>query len=1082
MKTVFLFIIFIAGIHGLMGQGPYSNAWIKYELPYFKITVNGEGIYRIFTPELLAAGFSPASATENIALFYRGEEVAINVAGTQNGKLAEGSYIEFFTRGNTGIQDSLVYRPHSARPPTTFNLYSDESHYFLTVDPNRKGKRMEQIAYQSTNAPLEAFHLEHQIKQYQDEWSFNNSTGLVPFLQQSYYENGESRTGKMIQGDLPAKFNISLSHRVKTLAFPIQLKALINGRFDSFHLIDVMVEQRRFATLNFTGFGHYSVSTTVEEDELRANDEVTLGLKSQLNNQYELYSLTRCEVVYPQRFTMAGISTKYFYLVPNPANQSTVGIEGLPAVTGHPPLVYDVTQPLAPRVLEAQLLADRWQITVPGSARERTLFVTTAAQSVASIRKVDFTSYAVGFNYLIITHKALENASQAYAAYRTSAEGGNYRVLIADMEQLSNQFNYGERGPLGIRNFLHYQLSDGQKDKYLLLIGNGVSFPEVLKTWQDRDFVPTFGYPGSDVLLSAGLGADNPDSPALRTGRISAATHQQVLAYLNKVKEFEKRVPTLSNKNILHLSGGKTPEEIRQLKSILEVLEPIAEKSALGGSVEVFSKRTNEPVENVSIAKQVNEGLGMITFMGHASPTVPDVNIGYASDPTVQLSNKGNYPFMYFNGCGVGNVFYRYATLAADWLLTPDKGAIGVLSNSFWSYPTVSGKYLTSLYTALFDREITLGKPIGEILQKVSHDIAVVSKDPFDLANIHQLILLGDPAVVLFKLNKPDYAVASKGLFLQSSTPFGQADSLNVGVVVTNTGKAEPAGTFLTIALKLTEANGTATANTYSLKAPARKDTFFLRIRKPATIKNVQITLDAAQQIEEFDEKNNRAELTLAWEQIAQYTEYPVNTAADRINPTLEVAIDGRVIPNEAFVSSVPTIQVLLRDDNPLELDTNLVQLYLKSCDTCAFTLISGNKAMYSLTTLQSLQVQYTPGRLPAGNYELLVQGKDANGNAAGAPYRIRFRVGNELQMLSVAVAPNPTHYYAKFMFEWYEATTSEAVLRIFNGEGKLAKELRFTPVMGTNEVYWPDPPASGVYTYQCMIGKKRSTGKFAVQ
>lgn len=1082
MRILFLSLFFIAGIHGLMGQGPYSNAWIKYELPYFKITVKGEGIYRISTTQLIAAGFPTASATDNIALFYRGEEVAIKVAGAQNSKLTEGSYIEFFTQGNTGIQDSLVYRPHSARPPTTFSLYSDESHYFLTVDPTRKGKRMEEIAYQPTNAPLEAFHLEHQIKQYQDEWSFNNNNGLVPFLQQSYYENGESWTGKMIQRDSLAKFNIALSGRVKTPNYPIQLKALVNGRFDAFHLIDVMVEQRKFTTLNFTGFGHHLVSTTVQESELRTNDELTLALKSQLNNQYELYSLTRYEVVYPQRFDMIGKSAKYFYLVPNPANQSTVGIEGLTAANTDFPLVYDVTQPIAPRVLEAKLLTNRWQVTVPGATRERTLFVTTSSQAIVSIKRVNVTPYAVGADYLIITHKALENASQAYAAYRASAEGGNHRVLIADMEQLYDQFNYGERGPLAIRNFLHYQLSDGKKDKYLLLIGNGVSFPDVLKTWQDRDFVPTFGYPGSDVLLSAGLGTDNPDSPALRTGRISAATNQQVLSYLNKVKEFEKRTPTLSNKNILHLSGGKSTEEITQLKSILETLEPLAEKSSLGGSVEVFSKRTNEPVENVSIAKQVNNGLGMITFMGHASPTVPDVNIGYASDPAAQLFNKGNYPFMYFNGCGVGNVFYRYETLAADWLLTPDKGAIGVLSNSFWSYPNVSGKYLNSLYTAMFTRETTLGKPIGEILQKVSHDIAVVSKDNYDLANIHQLILLGDPAVVLFKINKPDYAVASKGLFLQSSKPFGQSDSLSFGVVVINTGKADPQSTPLTVELKLTEANGTATAKTYSLKAPVRSDTLYLRIKKTDNLKNVSIMLDAAQQIEELDEKNNRAQLTLDWAQIEQYTVYPVNTATDRLNPTLDVAIDGRVIQNEALVSSTPTIQVLLRDDNPLELDTGLVQLYLKSCETCAFTLISSTQATYSLKTLQSLEVQYRPGALPTGDYELLVQGKDANGNAAGAPYRIRFRIGNEPEMLSVVVAPNPTHYYAKFMFEWYEATTSEALLRIFNGEGKLAKELRFTPVVGINELYWQDPPGPGVYTYQCTIGEKRSTGKFAVQ
>ncbi len=1068
-----------------MGQGPYANSWINYKLPYFKITVKQEGIYRIPIEQLIGAGVpTTAVLAENIALYYRGEEVAIRVANTQNGFLVTGSYIEFFTQGNTGVQDSLVYRPYSARPPTNYSLYNDESYYFLTIDPSRKGKRLEEVAYQASNAPVETFHLERQVKEYRDEWSFNNTNGLVPYLQQSYYENGECWTGKMIQRDSLAKVTITLSGRVKTSAYPIQLKALINGRFDSFHLIDFMVEQRKFATLNFTGFGHNLITATIQEAELRANDEFTFGMKSQLNNQYELYSLTRYEVIYPQRFDMIGKSTKYFYLVPNPANRSTVAVEGLNA--SNAPLFYDVTQPLEPRALEARLVNNRWQVSVPGTARERTLFVSTSPQVIASIKPVIFNPYTVGANYLIITHKALQEASQTYAFYRRSVEGGSYQVLVADIEQLYDQFNYGERGPIGIRNFLSYQLSDGKKDKYLLLIGNGVSFPDVLKTWQDRDFIPTFGYPGSDVLLSAGLGTENKDTPALRTGRISAATDQQVLSYLNKIKEFESNLPTLTTKNILHLSGGKSTEEITQLKDILETLEPLAKNSYLGGSVDVFSKRTNEPVENVSIAKQVNDGLGMITFMGHASPTIPDVNIGYASDPAVQLSNKGKYPFMYFNGCGVGNVFYRYETLAADWLLTPGKGAIGVLSNSFWSYPTISAKYLTLLYKTMFGQETMLGKPIGEIVQKVSHDIASVSGsttlDSYDMANIHQLILLGDPAVVLFKINKPDYAVEKKGIFLQSSKPFAQSDSISVGVIVKNTGKVTLPTGNLTIELTITDSKETKSTKTYSVKTPVKSDTLFFRFRNTAGIELIEVFLDPARQIDEIYEGNNSTYLVVIWEQIKQQTVYPGNTASDHLNPAMEVTIDGRVIQNEAIVSSTPGVGVLLRDDNPLEADTNLVQAYLKSCETCAFKLIPyGKQINYYLTVLGELKVSYSLGLLQAGEYELLVRGKDINGNSAGAPYQIRFRVDKEAKPLTVIVAPNPTSYYAKFIYTLYEPLTPVGSVTIFNIEGKLIKELILIPQVGENEVYWQDPQP-GVYTYRLRIGEKIITGKFIVQ
>ncbi len=1078
MRLLFLVFFLTAGIQQSIGQEPYTNDWIKYELPYFKISVRQEGVYRISVGQLHEAGFPVASAlAEQLSLFYRGQEVAIRVSHTQNGQLTQSSYLEFYSQGNTGVQDSLVYRPNSARPPTTVSLYSDESAYFLTVIPNHKGQRMEEIGYQASAAAPEDFHLQRELKQYNDEWSFNNTNGLVPFLQQSYYEKGEGWTGKMIRRDSLAQVKIALTNRVASSSYPIQLTVLLNGRYESFHLINVSVGQRIFSTLDFFGFHHQAIKTTVSENELDAKDTFMLGMKSALNNPYEFYSLTKYEVVYPQRFAMEGQASKYFYLVPNPANQSTVAIEGIPLAVA--PMVYDVTQPMNPRALEIQWTAGHWQTVVQGTAQARTLFVTTSAQSVETFKKVNFTPYSAEADYVIITHKALESAAQAYADYRKSVEGGSYRVLIADIEQLFNQFNYGERGPLGIRNFLNYQLQTGKKNRYALLIGNGVSFPDVLKTWQDRDFIPTFGYPGSDVLLSAGLGGVNQNTPAFRTGRISASTNEQVLAYLNKVKEFEKAPHTLNTKKILHLSGGKSAEEIQQLKGILGALEPLVEKSFLGGKVQVYTKRTTDPVENLSIAAQVNGGVGMITFMGHASPTLPDVNIGYASDPATQLANKGRYPFMYFNGCGVGNVFYRYETLAADWLLTPEKGSIGVLSNSFWSYPSISAHYLNELYSAMFDQEATLGKPIGEILQKVSNTIATTKENEFDIANVHQLILLGDPAVVLFKINKPDYAIEPKGLFVQSQKPFSRSDSVQVGVIITNVGKVDEQIKNFSVRLTLTETNGAVFTKTFLGKAPTHKDTLFWSIKKNAGFSNIKVFLDAAQQVEELSEQNNEAQLTLNWTQVEQLTRYPANTTADRLNPVMEVTIDGKVIQNGALVSSVPVFNVFLFDDNPLELDTTLVQLYLKACDACAFKLLTNG--VYELKALQNLSVEFRPGVLAAGKYELLVQARDVNGNGVGIPYRIQFRIEEVQKRLNIIVAPNPSWGYARFVYESSEAA-AEGVLMIFNEEGKRATELKFDAQLGENELYWTDPPAPGIYMYRCRIGEKTATGKFTIQ
>uniref|UniRef100_UPI00359451A9 putative type IX secretion system sortase PorU2 n=1 Tax=Persicitalea sp. TaxID=3100273 RepID=UPI00359451A9 len=976
-KKILIFLLI--GLSTAVGQTPYTNSWIDYDQPYFKITIPKAGIYQISATELDAAGFRTSLAQKDyIQLWHRGREVAVRVVGGNDGKLGSAGYVEFFSPGNTGEQDSLVYRPYSARPPTTFSLYSDDAYYFLTVSATRKGKRVQEISFINTAAKPEKFHLERQVKEYQEEWSFNNNNGFVPNLQHSYYERGENWTGKVVRGDSLASHVVPLTNRVSDPDYPIRIKALVNGRYSTYHQLKFFVGTRQFDTLQFIGFDHRSVRGIVAENELNANDQFVLAMQSESKSSLELYSLTRYEVTYPQRFVLAGQAGKYFYLIPNPSNASTVAIESLTDTEGATSRAYDVTDLENPRYLESTYENGQLKMNVPGTATGRTLYTSKRPLRTASVQEVTFKPYATGFDYVIVTHSLLESSAQAYAEYRRSAAGGSFGVLVADAKQLDDQFNYGERGPLGIRNFLYYQLKAGKKDKYLLLIGNGISFPDVLKTWADRDYVPTFGYPGSDVLLSAGLGGGQPDSETYRTGRLSASTNQQVLAYLDKIKEVEGAEADLSTKKVLHMSGGKSVEEISRLRTILGTMEPLVEDAYLKGSVETLVKRTTEPVEDVNISQQMNAGLGLVTFIGHASPTVPDLNIGFASSPASQVNNKGKYPFMYFNGCGVGNVFFRYETLATDWLMATDKGAIGGLSNSYWSYAPTSAKYLTKLYQALFVEDATLGRPIGEVLQKVSHDIAVGSPDPYDIANIHQLILLGDPAFVVFRISKPDYSINTKGLFVQSKNPslaLGKADSIQVGLVLANVGKSESNRT-ISVRLKRTPLSGSAVVSQHIVRAPALRDTIYLTFLNSGPLSEVEVLVDDKKEVDELRRDNNLALLALDWDRAAASVVYPASVRPDRLNPVMQVTVNGTIPANDARVGANPTVEVLLKDENPLALDSGLIEFYLKACDSCEFKKIEAGQINYLLDDDNSLRATYQASGGP-GTYTLLVQGKD---------------------------------------------------------------------------------------------------------
>ncbi|TDB65796.1 putative type IX secretion system sortase PorU2 [Arundinibacter roseus] len=1061
------------------GQAPKASSWINPAQLYLKITTQQAGVYRLSGSELFRAGLPEAAPADHLQLFYRGKELAIRVEKSADGQLGPDGFIEFFSAGNTGEQDSLVYRPHHARPPGITSLYSDDCVFFLTVNPDKKGKRMPQGTYLANSLSPEPFHLEHALTTFRDEWSFNNSNGLVPYLQQSYYEAGEGWTGKLIQGDSLASWRYKLVHPVRHADFPVRLRLLVNGRFDTAHPLSFFSGKRKFASLDFSGFAHRMVETVLPAEESLTNDEINFSVQSASTAALELYSLSSYEVIYPQKTTMNGLASRYFYLTPKAGGLVKLAVEGLEKT----PAMYDVTNRYEPRLLESRLIASRWETTVSEASESRKIFVTTQFLAPKDLRKIEFKEFETDYNYLILTHKVLRESAETYANYRRSAAGGGFNVLVADVQELYDPFNYGERGPLAIRNFLDFQLNARPKEAYLLLIGKGVSFPDVLKSWQDRDFVPTFGYPGSDLLLSAGLAGQAADHPTYRTGRINAGTPEEVLAYLDKVKEFESNQDRTFSKRVLHLSGGKSSYEIADLQKILSDISPLAEKAFLRGPVESIVKQSAEPVENVNIAPQINAGVGLVTFMGHASPTVPDLNIGFATSAGSQLSNAGKYPFMYFNGCGVGNVFYRYETLATDWLLAANKGAIGVLSNSYWSYAPTSARYLAALYKTLFAEEPWLGKPIGEVLQKVGDEILANNPTPYDVANVHQLILLGDPAVVLFQLDKPDFTIQSSGVFLQSSSPtqsIGKGDSVQVGLVIGNAGKAV-AGQKLSVLIRLTDDAGQIWPMNHEISAPLFRDTLFFGVKNDKILTKIEVLVDDANLIDETLETNNAATLLLPWAEVADLTVYPLSALPDLLNPLLTVTVNGRMIENNSLISGNPLIQAQLWDQNPLPAEPGLIEFFLRSCDSCAFRAVESEQLRLSVGADKSLLVSYQPELAP-GFYTLLVQGRDVAGNRAGQPYQVRWQVvERENLSVSVEVSPNPTSIYARFVVN-QPMDVADVLLTIFSLNGQLLHKELVEVQAGIQEIFWTNSQPPGVYIYKMTVNEQVFTGRLVMR
>ncbi|SOD79909.1 putative type IX secretion system sortase PorU2 [Spirosoma fluviale] len=783
--------------------------WINYAQPYIKIPITENGLYRITPVELRLAGVPTDRVNpKTVQLFHRGVEQAIFIEGEADGHFDASDFLEFYGRRNDGVADSLLYSPFSAQPHPYYSLFSDTTAYFLTWSAGNIGKRMTGYA-DSSGAGLtpEPFHWAEDLRVFTDNYP-GWPNGITPKTEYSFYEAGEGYTGVIQRKDSPFSLTFALNNAVRNGPDP-QVSVLLAGRDYTNHRVDCLLgpmpDNLRLAdSIRFSTYDNARIQPSLNWTDVSSDGRLIVSTVSRgENTSVDNYSISYIRVRYPQTFAMNKQLDQFFRLAASPVGRSLISITNLTPNARF----WDVTDPTNPIQISQPIRSDSAELIVRHTETARTLFSTSQPKKVSKIIPVRFTDLSGRRpTYVIITHEALmtpltdsstgriTNAVQAYAAYRASAAGGAHDTLTVTMPQLIDQYNYGERSPLAIHQFMNQMRQQSRENlHYLLLIGQARSTPGVRNNPNQStlDMVMTAGYPGSDGLFTA-----VPDGvPTIPTGRINAGTPQEVLHYLNKVKDYESQTDDAGwRKNLLHLSGGLSPGERDLLRRLVDSYRLTATAGSLGANVSTVSKQTDNPVESISVSKQVNEGVGLMTFFGHSGLDVTDLTIGFCSNDALGYRNKGRYPLLFVNGCAIGDFFFGRPTLATDWVLTPNRGAIAALATSHLGQTDVMHRYTTAFYSLLAD-SAQLNKSIGQLQQETIRRVLATSTDGRDLANCQQMVLQGDPAIRLFPFSTPDYIVTSGGLTIQGKTepknrqPLSTlSDSVQIQAVVQNAG------------------------------------------------------------------------------------------------------------------------------------------------------------------------------------------------------------------------------------------------------------------------------------------------------
>jgi hypothetical protein len=881
LRIIILFIVLTLQAVEAFSQPQYpGNQWINYNQKYYRLYVVNEGIYRIGFNALQQAGVPVASINpRNFQLFTKGREVAIHVQGEMDNVFDPADFIEFYAKGNDAWLDSLVYDQPSSMGNPYYSLFNDTAAYYLTWNNSLSNRRM----ITETDTVNFGLYNQEPFAWFESLNVFSNSyytgkTTTIATTDPEYteaegwfstsYTNSTTRTDNItvrsvFTGGPQATFSTWVVGASQNLTLPSDQR------------VRIFLNQVNGPLLADVTFDGYTIQRiTVPLNNAQLTSPVTPIVYQSVNTatvhsgrQAVAFNMIR----YPHNLDIDNANTFACKLPPN-ISQLKSRVEIQNPATGSPYWFYDLTNS---RRIPTVRSGNTIRLLTPNFGNEKECFLAQSSSfvQVTNLTPIngtgDFTNLSVLLNsnirYLIISHPELWSGASAYSSYRNTTGHSN---LLLDVNELYDQFAYGiRRHPFAIRGLSAYALQQPDNAvEHLFLIGKALSADQVRRgNLIPQSLVPTFGYPPSDILLTARVPGTIDYEPGIPVGRIAARNNTEVQNYLNKVIQYESHPAAMWMKEILHFAGGNNGGEQLQLKYYLSQYEQMLEDTLFGGNVTTFSKTSSAPFQitaSDSIRNIIQSGVSMMNFFGHAASSGFDVNL---DDPSTYNWN-GKYPFLVGNSCFVGDIHLpagQSISVSENFTLRPYMGTIGFLAQVGAGLPPV-----IYTYTSAFMRhvsQLSYGKSVGYQIQQAIKSTQVSTYDLLKHTSL-EMTLHGDPAVKIHSHEKPDYAITQAGVFFNPSVVSNNVDTFTVNVVVNNIGRAVKDTIILEVKRFLPDGS---LQGIYSkvFRATYYRDTISLKI--PVDLINgpgnnlLDIFVDAANKVDELSELNNRLQFNL---------------------------------------------------------------------------------------------------------------------------------------------------------------------------------------------------------------------------
>jgi hypothetical protein len=735
----------------------------------YKVLVDEDGVYELGYDDLLAAGVDVGSLDpRTLKLHNQGEEVAIYVAGEEDGSFDAGDHILFYGQ-------------------EVVSKYTDVNVYWLTWG-GVGGRRMGQIDGTPTGSA--SVSPDFQTSQHLEEnHSYFSNYPSGPDGDHWYW-NYIYTTGSPASNS----YVVTLPH-VATAPFSATVRGLLKG-YEAIpqHHTQVYLNGNLIDEALWASTAEYAFEVSVPHTCL-VDGANTIVLTGGISNTKDIILINWFEIDYRAAFTAEG--TQLFFGSDRAGTfEYRVGGFATNALD-----VFDITDASSPtRIVGA---------TVEGSGTYTLTFqhTITEAHSYLAIAPTqwltpagieldaasDLRSTANGADYIIITHGDFYTAMLSLADYRT---GQGLRTMVVDVQDVYDEFSYGVFDPKAIRDFLDYAYNNwvAPTPTYVLLAGDGNYDFKDNKGSGEPNYIPP--YLASTDHWIGEVAADNryvcvsgdDVFPDMHLGRLPVKTSAEAANVVAKIINYEQNPADGSwNRSLLFVTDNpdSAGDFYAYSDAVADNYVPVqyATQKIYYGLTHSSSSEAKTAITNA-----INEGQLIVNYVGHASTKSWASEGLFGVSRVSTLSNAGRLPFMAAMACLDGYYIHPspagqdYSATAETVVRASGTGAIASWSATGLGLASAHDYLNKGLFEAIFfDDVIELGPATTQ------GKLYLYSRTSGYRDQIDEYTLFGDPALRL-NVARDRYASSVTGNWHAGSTWGGEVTPAAGDVVTVTVG------------------------------------------------------------------------------------------------------------------------------------------------------------------------------------------------------------------------------------------------------------------------------------------------------